>query len=286
MQNCSFFVFFKFILHILHLSEVSHGEVSHGVEKNGVLLQVMDVLVMVGLEDGLGEVSGEGEGEDVIREGEVEGSVTSSIVGNRATSWPENPDGRPSSIREIVSINVNNSIHEIVPIIQQLVLDPENLSTTTCSSHIFSFVVRSVATTLSIVTISLRDGCLWRNLQTLHIAHYYKHDIRPRLLYGTSRAINRSIKDVITSAHFLLELKAFPKYVGVEVRFTSELLEIFSISHIPDFILTVKMPFVSVGSVIPKSASSTIFGDSITKIMKPSSNLAVQSNLDLAEKMC
>ncbi|GKG25300.1 hypothetical protein Tco_0395928, partial [Tanacetum coccineum] len=30
-------------------------------------------------------------GEDVILEGEVEGSVTSSIVGNRATSWPENP---------------------------------------------------------------------------------------------------------------------------------------------------------------------------------------------------
>ncbi|GKG64005.1 hypothetical protein Tco_0649255, partial [Tanacetum coccineum] len=32
--------------------------------------------------------SGECEGEDVILKGEVEGSVTSSIVGNRATSWP------------------------------------------------------------------------------------------------------------------------------------------------------------------------------------------------------
>ncbi|GKA09599.1 hypothetical protein Tco_0688930 [Tanacetum coccineum] len=34
---------------------------------------------------------GECEGEDVILEGEVEGSVTSSIVGNRGTSWPEYP---------------------------------------------------------------------------------------------------------------------------------------------------------------------------------------------------
>ncbi|GKG38216.1 hypothetical protein Tco_0457439, partial [Tanacetum coccineum] len=41
--------------------------------------------------EGEGEDSGEGEGEDVILEGEVEGAVTSSIVGNRATSWPENP---------------------------------------------------------------------------------------------------------------------------------------------------------------------------------------------------
>ncbi|GKF51013.1 hypothetical protein Tco_0147480, partial [Tanacetum coccineum] len=40
---------------------------------------------------GEGECSGEGEGEDVILEGEVKGSVTSSIVGNRATSWLENP---------------------------------------------------------------------------------------------------------------------------------------------------------------------------------------------------
>ncbi|GKG55046.1 hypothetical protein Tco_0563033, partial [Tanacetum coccineum] len=35
-----------------------------------------------------GEGSGEGEGEDVILKGEVEGSVTSNIVGKRATSWP------------------------------------------------------------------------------------------------------------------------------------------------------------------------------------------------------
>ncbi|GJR97239.1 hypothetical protein Tco_0269413 [Tanacetum coccineum] len=38
-----------------------------------------------------GEGSGEGEGEDVILEGEVEGSDTCSIVGNKATSWPEYP---------------------------------------------------------------------------------------------------------------------------------------------------------------------------------------------------
>ncbi|GJX96180.1 hypothetical protein Tco_0351978 [Tanacetum coccineum] len=38
-----------------------------------------------------GEGSGEWEGGDVILEGEVKGSVTSSIVGNRATSWPEYP---------------------------------------------------------------------------------------------------------------------------------------------------------------------------------------------------
>ncbi|GKF02315.1 hypothetical protein Tco_0029238 [Tanacetum coccineum] len=41
--------------------------------------------------EGEGEDSGEGEGEDVILEREVEGSVTSSIVGNRATSWPKYP---------------------------------------------------------------------------------------------------------------------------------------------------------------------------------------------------
>ncbi|GKE71265.1 hypothetical protein Tco_1529337, partial [Tanacetum coccineum] len=41
--------------------------------------------------EGEGEGSGEGEGEDVIREGEVEGSVTSNIVGKRATFWPEYP---------------------------------------------------------------------------------------------------------------------------------------------------------------------------------------------------
>ncbi|GKD80638.1 hypothetical protein Tco_1347477 [Tanacetum coccineum] len=41
--------------------------------------------------EGEGECSGEWEGKDVILEGEVEGSVTSSIVGNRATSWPKNP---------------------------------------------------------------------------------------------------------------------------------------------------------------------------------------------------
>ncbi|GKF62984.1 hypothetical protein Tco_0183038 [Tanacetum coccineum] len=40
--------------------------------------------------EGEGEGSGEGEGEDVILEGEVEGSVTSNIVGKRATSCPEN----------------------------------------------------------------------------------------------------------------------------------------------------------------------------------------------------
>ncbi|GKG56545.1 hypothetical protein Tco_0579869, partial [Tanacetum coccineum] len=37
-----------------------------------------------------GEGSGEGEGEDVILKGEVEGLVTSNIVGKRATSCPEN----------------------------------------------------------------------------------------------------------------------------------------------------------------------------------------------------
>ncbi|GKG26250.1 hypothetical protein Tco_0399396, partial [Tanacetum coccineum] len=31
------------------------------------------------------------EGEDVILEGEVKGSETSSIVGNKSTSWPEYP---------------------------------------------------------------------------------------------------------------------------------------------------------------------------------------------------
>ncbi|GKG64220.1 hypothetical protein Tco_0651321, partial [Tanacetum coccineum] len=42
----------------------------------------------VGEDAGEGECVGEGEcsGEDVILEGEVEGSVPSSIVGNRATS--------------------------------------------------------------------------------------------------------------------------------------------------------------------------------------------------------
>ncbi|GKG27015.1 hypothetical protein Tco_0402718, partial [Tanacetum coccineum] len=40
---------------------------------------------------GEGKGSGEWEGEDVILEGEVEGSGTSSIVGNKATSWPEYP---------------------------------------------------------------------------------------------------------------------------------------------------------------------------------------------------
>ncbi|GKC36375.1 hypothetical protein Tco_1048759, partial [Tanacetum coccineum] len=45
-------------------------------------------------------------GEDVIREGEVEGLITSSIVGNRATSWPENPlvgkiEFVPSRVREL-----------------------------------------------------------------------------------------------------------------------------------------------------------------------------------------
>ncbi|GKC20171.1 hypothetical protein Tco_1022321 [Tanacetum coccineum] len=40
---------------------------------------------------GEGECSGEWEGEDVILEGEGEGSGTCSIVGNRATSCPENP---------------------------------------------------------------------------------------------------------------------------------------------------------------------------------------------------
>ncbi|GKG60374.1 hypothetical protein Tco_0611975, partial [Tanacetum coccineum] len=39
--------------------------------------------------EGKGEGSGEGEGEDVILEGEVEGAVTSNIVGKSATSCPE-----------------------------------------------------------------------------------------------------------------------------------------------------------------------------------------------------
>ncbi|GKG38607.1 hypothetical protein Tco_0460319, partial [Tanacetum coccineum] len=39
----------------------------------------------------VGEGEGVGEGEDVILEGEGEGSVSSNIVGNRATSWPKNP---------------------------------------------------------------------------------------------------------------------------------------------------------------------------------------------------
>ncbi|GKG20820.1 hypothetical protein Tco_0380621, partial [Tanacetum coccineum] len=39
----------------------------------------------------VGKGSGEWEGDDVILEGEVEGSKTSSIVGNKATSWPEYP---------------------------------------------------------------------------------------------------------------------------------------------------------------------------------------------------
>ncbi|GKG24076.1 hypothetical protein Tco_0392112, partial [Tanacetum coccineum] len=38
-----------------------------------------------------GEGEGEWEGEDVILEGEGEGLGTCSIVGNRATSSPENP---------------------------------------------------------------------------------------------------------------------------------------------------------------------------------------------------
>ncbi|GKG24176.1 hypothetical protein Tco_0392212, partial [Tanacetum coccineum] len=38
---------------------------------------------------GEGKCSGEWEAEDVILEGEVEGSVAYSIVGNRATSWPD-----------------------------------------------------------------------------------------------------------------------------------------------------------------------------------------------------
>ncbi|GKG16095.1 hypothetical protein Tco_0358418, partial [Tanacetum coccineum] len=41
--------------------------------------------------EGEGEGSGEGKGKYVILKGEVEGSVTSSVVGNRATSWPECP---------------------------------------------------------------------------------------------------------------------------------------------------------------------------------------------------
>ncbi|GKE87884.1 hypothetical protein Tco_1565359 [Tanacetum coccineum] len=40
---------------------------------------------------GEGEGEGEWEGKDVILEGEVEGLETSSIVGNKATSWPEYP---------------------------------------------------------------------------------------------------------------------------------------------------------------------------------------------------
>ncbi|GKF90672.1 hypothetical protein Tco_0274373, partial [Tanacetum coccineum] len=40
---------------------------------------------------GSGEGEGVGEGEDVILEGKVEVSVTSNILGNKATSWPENP---------------------------------------------------------------------------------------------------------------------------------------------------------------------------------------------------
>ncbi|GKF86280.1 hypothetical protein Tco_0254107, partial [Tanacetum coccineum] len=38
--------------------------------------------------EGEGEGEGKWEGEDVILEGEVEGSETSSMVGNKATSWP------------------------------------------------------------------------------------------------------------------------------------------------------------------------------------------------------
>ncbi|GKF85366.1 hypothetical protein Tco_0253193, partial [Tanacetum coccineum] len=40
---------------------------------------------------GPSEGEGEDEGEVVILEGEVEGSGSSNIVGNRATSWTENP---------------------------------------------------------------------------------------------------------------------------------------------------------------------------------------------------
>ncbi|GJX79609.1 hypothetical protein Tco_0327758 [Tanacetum coccineum] len=44
-----------------------------------------------GAGEGEGEGSGEWEGEDVILEGEVKGSKTVSIEGNKATSWPEYP---------------------------------------------------------------------------------------------------------------------------------------------------------------------------------------------------
>ncbi|GJT40837.1 hypothetical protein Tco_0940702 [Tanacetum coccineum] len=40
---------------------------------------------------GSGDCEGVGEGEDVILEAEVEGSESSNMVGNKATSWPENP---------------------------------------------------------------------------------------------------------------------------------------------------------------------------------------------------
>ncbi|GJS19832.1 hypothetical protein Tco_0448464 [Tanacetum coccineum] len=49
------------------------------------------------------DCEGVGEGEDVILEGEVEGAGTANIVGNKATSWPENPlFSRPLLIAKIL----------------------------------------------------------------------------------------------------------------------------------------------------------------------------------------
>ncbi|GJY53703.1 hypothetical protein Tco_0445367 [Tanacetum coccineum] len=48
----------------------------------------------------------------------------------------------PADVNSTVIVNINDSVHEIVPIIQQLVLNPEYLSTAISSSHISASVVK------------------------------------------------------------------------------------------------------------------------------------------------
>ncbi|GKB65600.1 hypothetical protein Tco_0921786 [Tanacetum coccineum] len=146
------------------------------------------------------EGSDDGEGDDVILDGEDEGV------------------GEGSGGDSTIVVNINNNIHEIVPIVQQLVLYPENLSTATCSSH--TALVVEVATTLQYS--HSRDGMSWRNLKPAH-ALSATHRYMAWMLYGYIKdPIIRSIKIVHqTSTGLSIFNQRLFNSVGVEVDFTS-----------------------------------------------------------------